>query len=202
MSAKSTSIDWDDVKQRLHASQLALEKALSPGPERTEAIYRERAEQLAKREGDAGSPSTASRMLVFNLGRERYAIDFNAIVELLPFANCTAVPSGPPELLGVINVHGEIRSVVDLGRLLALAEEEGRSPGYVLLVRHRDLEVGLRVSAIDKIQTFASGQLAAACESDTGSSLRYTQGLAVGGLRLLNAEALFAHPIFTKADQL
>ncbi len=43
------SIDWTVVKERLRQSQLALERALTPDPQRIEAIYRERAAQLAGR---------------------------------------------------------------------------------------------------------------------------------------------------------
>ena len=191
-------INWDDVKKRLHESKIALEKAGTPAPERTEAVFRERAEQLARRRFHVDVASDAFRVLAFVLDKERYGLEFSAVAELFPFATCTPIPGGPPQLLGVINVHGEIRSVVSLGRLLELPDTAGDSPGYVLLVRAQGREVGLRVDGIDKIQAIAAHELIGPGDGDAGSSMRYLKGFAPDRLKLLNTDALLTHPIFTK----
>src|SRR5437879_4642246 len=117
---ETRSINWAEVKQRLNESQLALDKARADDPERLESVYRQRAAQLADRRAQVSGPVSALRVLVFGLGTERYALEFADLVEMLPFARCTPVPGGPAQLLGVANIHGEIRSVLDLGRLLEL----------------------------------------------------------------------------------
>src|ERR1043166_6935177 len=110
------AIDWNDVKRRLRDSQLALERA----PERTAAILRERAALLADRRAQAETPADVLRVLVFTLGGQRYALPFADLVELLPLTRLTRVPSAPPAVLGVVTLHDEIRSVVDLTRLMEL----------------------------------------------------------------------------------
>jgi purine-binding chemotaxis protein CheW len=201
MSDTDARIDWDEVKRQLLESQQALERALTANPEHTAAVFRERAAQLAARRSQAAAPSAALRVLVFWLGGERYGLEFGDVAELLPFANCTPLPGAPPQLVGVTNVHGEIRSVVDLGRLLDLPEGEGRAAGYILLVRKEGREIGLRVDGIDKIETVAPGQLAVPAEGTSGPSLRYLQGLIPGKLRLLSTEAVLGHPLFQQASQ-
>src|SRR5258708_33487519 len=119
-----TGIGWEQAKARLRKSQLALEKALTPGPARTEAIFRARAAQLAGRGARADTGPAVLRVLTFAVGKERYGVVFADVVELLPFARCTPIPGAPAALLGVINVHGEIQSVMDLGRLMEIPGPE------------------------------------------------------------------------------
>ncbi len=134
MKGDRRRIDWAEVRERLERSRAALEESLSVSPERLEAVYRERAAALAARQTRAAGP-TGVRVLVFALGAERYALNFGDVTEVLPFAALTPVPGGPPELLGVMNVRGDIRSVVDLGRLLTTPERTDAAAGYVLLLR-------------------------------------------------------------------
>jgi len=132
MSDTGGRIDWEAVHTRLEESQRALDRVLNTDADNLAAIYRERAARLAGRRAQAAAPATTLRILVFTLGPERYALEFADLVELLPFGNCTPVPGGAPQLLGVINFHGEIRSVVDLGRLLDLPaahKPEAPAPG-------------------------------------------------------------------------
>jgi len=196
MNVEGGGIDWGAVKERLHRSQLALEKALNPDPEQIEAAFRDRARQLAQRHAHTHSPSTPFRVLVFALGKEHYGLDLGVVVELLPFTNCTRVPGAPAQLLGVTNVHGEIRSVIDLRHLLELPDEERNSPGYILLIRHQDCEVGLRVDGIEKIRAVSPEDLLVLSDDAARPSFRCLRGLTPDMLRILSTEALFAHPVF------
>jgi purine-binding chemotaxis protein CheW len=192
MNEAGTGIDWEEVKARLRKSQLALEKALTPDPARTEALFRERAAQLARRGARADAGPAVLRVLTFALGAERYGVEFADVQELLPFARCTPIPGAPAGLLGVINVHGEIQSVVDLGRLMEIPEPEVRSDGTVLLLRKGVDRVALRVDRLDKVQTLTAAELAVPDKDEA----RYVRGLAADRLRVLSTDAILAHPLF------
>ncbi len=195
-------IDWQEVRQRLDASQQALDEALTPNPERAETIFRQRAAQLATRRVQFGTADNASRVLVFAIGAERYAIEFDDLAELLPFANCTAVPGAPPELLGVMNIHGEIQSVVDLRRMLDLPDGDEVVRGYVLVVRQGEQEVGVRVDHVEKVQPIVAEELAVLREGMTDLPAHYLKGLTPDKVIVLSTEALFEHPVFkAKGDQ-
>lgn len=196
MNETGRRIDWEAVKKRLQASELALEKALTANEEGLDTVYRQRAAQLANRQVQGAAPATALRVLVFSLGAERYAFEFADLVELLPFVNCTPVPGGPPQLLGVINVHGEIRSVVDLGRLLDLSDRNAEAGGYVLLLRKQGRQVGVRVDRVESIELLAAEQLAAPSDREAGAAPGYLRGLTPTKLRLLNTDAILAHPLY------
>jgi purine-binding chemotaxis protein CheW len=207
MSGSSGRIDWEAARRRVRASQEALE-ALEARPERIEEVYQERAAALAGRGRQNDSSSAVLRVLAFTVGPERYGLELGDVVELLPFARCTPVPGGPPQLLGVMNVHGEIRSVVDLGRLLDLPATDAEEAGYVVLLKKKGPEgqqstgalVGLRVDALDRIVALPPGDVDGPAGTGVGQVGRFLQGLTQEGVRLLNTEALLGHPIFKKEN--
>lgn len=192
MSEPQKSIDWAKVKNRLRHSQLALARALAYDPERIAAAYRERAALLAVRRGDAESGPEALRVLTFAVGADRYGFDFADVAELLPFTGATPVPGAPAALLGVINLHGEIQSVVDLGRLMEIPGREIVTDGIVLLLRTGDGRAALRVDRLDKIQQVPVETLSVPEATQAG----YVRGLAADRLRLLNTQAILAHSLF------
>jgi purine-binding chemotaxis protein CheW len=186
-------IDWANVKDRLRRIGLALEQALAHDPERVAAAYRERALELAGRRVRAATGPAALRVLTFAVGADRYGLDFADVAELLPFAHATPVPGAPAALLGVMNVHGEIQSVVDLGRLMELPGREDVTGGFVLLLRPRGTgSAALRVDRLDKIQMVPVETLAV----PDGAPAGYLRGLAADRLGLLNTAAILAHPLF------
>lgn len=198
---ESKRIDWDEIKQRLHESQLVLDKAQADDPERAEAVYRQRAAQLASRAEQAGPAAAALRVLVFSLGAERYALAFSDLAEMLPFTGCVPVPGGPPQLLGVANIHGEIRSVLDLGRLLELPETGPAASGYIVLVRKQDRMTALRVDCLETSRLIFLEELAVPSSGETDACFRYLKGLTPDKVRLLNTEALLAHPVFGRGQE-
>jgi purine-binding chemotaxis protein CheW len=164
---------------------------------RWEAIYQERARQLASQGlgmaqtgAGASSKSKGKRVLVFGVGEERYALEFADLREMLPFANWTPVPGGPACLLGVINVQGEIRSVIDLGCLLELPKTVQATGGYVLVVRKGNRCLALRVDRLDQVQSVNLEDGGLPGKVDVASGFRYLQGVSADGIRLLSTEAL------------
>ena len=101
----------------------------------------------------------------------------------------------------VMNVHGEIRTVIDLARLLERSDAEDRSDAYVLLVRTPDAEVGFRVDGIEKIQLVSLEKLAVPADDAAGTALRYLRGLTPDKIRVLNLDVLFRHPIFARESR-
>ena len=74
------------------------------------------------------------------------------------------------------NVRGEVRSVLDLRRILELPEAPTGGPGYVLLVRHGDLVVGLRVDGLEKAERVATGALIAVAELGNEPTAAFSRG--------------------------
>ncbi len=80
-------------------------------------ILRKRAESLAQVE-ESSEIQGAVRFLLFRLGDEWYAVPIENVREIHDDFAVTPLPGLPDHILGIINVRGEIISVMDLATLM------------------------------------------------------------------------------------
>jgi purine-binding chemotaxis protein CheW len=196
MSADSTRIDWDAARRHLQEAETALEKALVADAARIEQVYRDRAIQMAKRRTETVTDARTIRVLVFSLGVETYGIAIADLAEVLPSTSCTPVPRASAEIAGVINLRGELRSVIDLRRLLAVPAAGDESGSCILMLRNGREEVGLKVGLVERVQTFLEDELASPEIGGTEGSSNYVKGLSADKVIVLNPAALRSHPVF------
>ena len=64
--------------------------------------------------------------------------------------NITRIPGLPPHILGIINIRGEIISVVDMKMLLGLPYETAEKPS-IMITSAQGIETGLLVDSVDAI---------------------------------------------------
>jgi len=186
MSNERKKIDWDAARQQLAQAESALQKALGADAARIEEVYRRREAEMAK----------PINVLVFSLEPETYGLPIAELTEVLPFTRCTPVPRAAAEIAGVINLRGELRSVIDLRRLLsvpAVVEEPG---DCILMFKNGNDAVGLKVGRVEKVQMIREDELASPEGSDAGGSSSYFKGLSPDKVIVLDAAALRLHPVF------
>jgi purine-binding chemotaxis protein CheW len=186
----TVSVNWEQVRSRLRASEEALAEALRGGPQRIRIAYRQRAVRLAKTQASPTAFSPGLPVIIFRLARERYAIELKDLAEVLPFTRCTPVPGAPSQFLGVINLRGELRGVLDLSQLLALPESESTKSGFVLILR-AGLGVGLKVDSVEELHEIRPEDLTRPMQAN------HLKGLASGTLPLLDVDILLAD-VFSK----
>jgi len=62
------------------------------------------------------------KVMTFSLADELYGIDIAAIQEIIEAPQRFFIPAAPEDYQGAINFHGAVTPVLDLARLLGLAE--------------------------------------------------------------------------------
>lgn len=192
-NVKKSGIDWERARERLRAGEHALAEALAENPARVEAAYRKRAAQLANSQA-LGEPRTeVAPALIFTLQDERYAIELSELAEILPLGRCTPVPGASAEFLGVINVRGELRPVVDLGRIVMGVENATAPSSTVLMLRAPGREIGLRVDQVESLQEIPRESVGAPEQG------KYTKRIAGGPLLLLDVEKVLAE-VFSREE--
>jgi chemotaxis signal transduction protein len=149
-----TRFDWDAARARLAEAQDRL--ALTGIADR-DRIFRARAELLARSEAAAGPDLERESIIVFRIGRERYAVPLSSVSEVIATAAIAPVPGAPPRVAGVIQFRGEIHPVFNLAQALGVSEEYGSGPVTVLLFRIRGREAGLRTGPVEDIRAVGAG---------------------------------------------
>jgi len=74
------------------------------------------------------------KVLVFHIGRERYALPLTAVLRVLPVARLKPLPGAPHYVPGLLDLHGEPVPVIDLSRLAGSPPDAVRYDTRILLV--------------------------------------------------------------------
>lgn len=90
----------------------------------------------------------AVKLVVFDLGGEWFAFPGEAIREILPPVNIFYVPGCPSSLEGVINVRGDIESVIRLAELLGKPVTETAATSSILRGVGGGMHSGIRVDRV------------------------------------------------------
>jgi purine-binding chemotaxis protein CheW len=100
------------------------------------------------------------RVVIFVLGETRYAVDIRYVNEIARRADFTPVPGVPGWVLGVMNLHGEIVSVVDLAAFLKVSlPRSPRVPDMLVVAQAGDQKIGFMVDRVDLIYSFPADQV-------------------------------------------
>ena len=93
-------------------------------------------------------------VIVFALGSSRYAIELRWVREVVTLGFVTGVPTAPPALGGVCNLHGSILPVLDVDALLDQPPgPPARQGDGALVIEAEGLVCALRVDQVDHVAT-------------------------------------------------
>lgn len=81
----------------------------------------------------------ANLLLLFRVGKERYAIKALSVVEVIPKVNLSKIHQSPPNIVGQFNYQGQIVPVLDLSQLLGGVECKPVLSTRIVLVNLRQV---------------------------------------------------------------
>ncbi len=84
-------------------------------------------------------------LLLFQLGRDRYAIDTRQVVEVLPPITAKRIPRAPACVAGLFDYHGASVPLLDLGVLGTGQPAASRLSTRIILVDYPDPRGGTRL---------------------------------------------------------
>lgn len=103
------------------------------------------------------------QFLTFKLGGESYAAPILAVKEIIEFGQVTTVPMMPGFIRGVINLRGNVVSVVDLAARFGQARSKvGKRSCVVIIETTQDEEkhvMGILVDAVDEVVEIAGSEI-------------------------------------------
>jgi purine-binding chemotaxis protein CheW len=185
--------DWPSLHRRLNASGAALQQRLTPGAEETRKILRARARLLAAGgKAKAASPRQSLEVVPFVLGSEHYGIESRHIREILPLTEFTALPCTPSFVLGLINVRGQILSIINIKKLFDLPDKGLTNLNRVMIVHASHVELGILADMILGVCSIALEELRPSLPTLIGIRENYLKGITKDSLVVLDVENILS----------
>lgn len=189
-SANRLEIDWERIHQRLEVSRAAMERGFAPDADEMRRILRDRAKLLARDLSNNAAPGASLEIVEFRLAYERYGIESSCIREICPLKDLVPLPSTPAFVLGLINVRGQIVSVIDIKKFFDLPHKGLTDLNKVLILRTSHMEAGILADAILSVRRLEIKDLQPALPTLTGIRSDYIKGITKDSLVILDAEKL------------
>lgn len=193
------TIDWKEIHRRLEETQLAIERGWSPTLEEKKKILKTRAKRLAQEPEEKAEKYI--EVVEFLLSYEKYAIESSYVREIYPLKELTPMPCTPQFVLGIINVHGQIISVIDIKKFFELPEK-GLSDLNKVIILHNDvMEFGILADVILGVDNISLSELQPSLPTLTGIREDYLKGVTGEQVVILDAEKLLSDKKITVHEE-
>lgn len=122
------------------------------------ALFADRARALRADAMEVAEDSTALSMVAVRLGGEMFGFDLRWVREFAACPAVTPVPGAPQELLGLVNLRGEVVPLLDLRPGLGLQSGE-IAGGQIMFVECEGSRLGLLVEEVLDVFAPSEGEL-------------------------------------------
>lgn len=185
------AVDWSEVRQRLDAARAAVERVWAPEPEESRRVLKARAQALA-REPEQPPAADTLALVEFLLAHETYAVESRHVREVYPLENLTPLPCTPAFVLGIVNLRGEILSVIDIRKFFDLPEKGLTDLNKVIVLQSDNMVVGILADAIVGFRGVPLSEVQPFLPTLTGIREKYLKGVTRERTVVLDAEKLLA----------
>ncbi|HAM99029.1 MAG TPA: chemotaxis protein CheW [Marinilabiliales bacterium] len=159
-------------------------------PEVKHSILKARAQALAVEKNDAAGQKEFMEVIVFGLATETYGIESKFIREVYPLKDYTALPGIPSFVLGIVNVRGQIVSVIDFKKFFNLPEKGLGELNKVIIIRNEKMEFGILADNINDARSIAIEELQTPPVSTNGIGAAYLRGITGDQIIILDAQRI------------
>lgn len=116
-------------------------------------------------------------LATFYVGDALCGMDILDIQEINKHTKMTDVPQSPEYVMGILNLRGQIVTVIDLGKKLGLSSIELSDESRNIIVKSEDESIGLLVDALADVVPADSEKVEPAPANMGGVQGKYFQGV-------------------------
>jgi purine-binding chemotaxis protein CheW len=127
---------------------------------------------------DEAGGSPLIQFVTFILMDEVYGINVMQVQEVLRITEIAPVPGAPSYVLGIINLRGNVVTVIDTRTRFGLPTKETDDASRIIVIESEKQVVGILVDAVAEVVELRESEIDAAPNVGTEESSRYIQGVA------------------------
>jgi purine-binding chemotaxis protein CheW len=128
--------------------------------------------------------ASVERFLGFSLGGEEYAIPLLKVREVIAMPEVTPVPQCPKHFLGIMNLRGQVISIIDLRTKLGIIPSKSPETA-VIICDIGGSHLGIVVDSVNQVHSPSPEQIADKPETHNGKASRFVTGVYRDGKSLV-----------------
>jgi len=115
--------------------------------------------------------------VTFRLDDETYGINVMQIQEVLRYSEIAPVPGSPDYVLGIINLRGNVVTVIDTRRRFGLNDADITDASRIVVMESADQVMGILVDSVAEVVYLKSSEIETAPNVGSEESARFIQGV-------------------------
>jgi purine-binding chemotaxis protein CheW len=136
-----------------------------------------------------------AQWVTFYLDRERYGINVMQVQEVLRVSEITPVPGAPEYVLGIINLRGNVVTVIDTRQRFRLPPRAVDDTTRIVILETENQVIGILVDSVAEVVELRASEIESAPNVGNEESARFIQGVcSLSGelLILIDLDKLFS----------
>lgn len=115
--------------------------------------------------------------VTFRLDGETYGINVMQVQEVLRYSEIAPVPGAPPYVLGIINLRGNVVTVIDTRHRFGLAEGEVTDNTRIVIIETDNHVIGIMVDSVAEVVYLNQSEIETAPNVGNEESAKFIQGV-------------------------
>jgi purine-binding chemotaxis protein CheW len=126
----------------------------------------------------SGANDPLSQWVTFFLDNEKYGIKVMQVQEVLRMTEIAPVPGAPHYVLGIINLRGNVVTVIDSRKRFGLPDKDPDDSTRIVIIEAGDNVVGILVDSVAEVVDLRASEIETAPNVGTDESSKYIQGVS------------------------
>lgn len=126
----------------------------------------------------AAAADVVLQWVTFNLQEETYGINVMQVQEVLRYTEIAPVPGSPDYVLGIINLRGNVVTVIDTRSRFGLEPAEVTDNSRIVIIEAEKQVIGILVDSVAEVVYLKSSEIDTAPNVGTEESARFIQGVS------------------------
>ncbi len=116
--------------------------------------------------------------VTFQLENETYGINVMQVQEVLRYTEIAPVPGEPEYVLGIINLRGNVVTVIDTRSRFGLPSGDVSENSRIVIIEAEKQVIGIMVDSVAEVVYLRSSEIDAAPAVGTEESAKFIQGVS------------------------
>lgn len=135
-------------------------------------------ERLVSNSKNTDSNDEVLQWVTFKLESETYGVNVMQVQEILRYTEIAPVPGAPSYVLGIINLRGNVVTVIDTRARFGLMSAETTDNSRVLIIEAEEQVIGILADSVAEVVYLRSSEIDSAPNIGTEESAKFIQGVS------------------------